>query len=93
MLKFRNILITVATAFASVAVADDAKPSGDSAIIGKDSTNIDFSAANIDGKMQAPSGFFLQGREAQAMTQMVKLRAKFRGELRNSKSAVKDIAR
>lgn len=60
MLKFRNILITVATAFAGVAVADDAKPSGDSAIIGKDSTNIDFSAANIDGKCRRPVAFFFK---------------------------------
>jgi hypothetical protein len=77
----------------TTAYGEDTKARGDTAIIGKDSTLIDFNAANIDGKMQAPSGFFLQGREAQAMTQMVKLRAKFRSELRNSKSAVKDIAR
>jgi len=59
--------------------------------VGKDSTNIDFSAANIDGKMQAPSGFFLQGRNSQSMSQMVKLRSKFRSELRDSKSAVKAL--
>ncbi|MBM4250625.1 MAG: hypothetical protein FJ146_01475 [Deltaproteobacteria bacterium] len=86
-------LALIVALYAGSATADTTKSNGDSAIIGKDSTNIDFSAANIDGKMQAPSGFFLQGREAQAMTQMVKLRAKFRGELRNSKSAVKDLAR
>ncbi len=88
-LKLIAVLFSIA---AGTAVADTSKPTSEGAVIGKDSTNIDFSAANIDGKMQAPSGFFLQGREAQAMTQMVKLRAKFRSELRNSKSAVKDIA-
>ena len=75
------------------ALADVKKGDQDGAIMGKDSTNIDFSAANIDGKMQAPSGFFLQGRESQAMSQMVKLRAKFRNELRNSKAAVKDLVK
>lgn len=75
------------------AFADVKKGDQDGAIMGKDSTNIDFSAANIDGKMQAPSGFFLQGRESQAMSQMVKLRAKFRNELRNSKAAVKDLVK
>ena len=59
--------------------------------VGKDSTSIDFSAANIDGKTQAPSGFFLQGRNSQSMSQMVKLRSKFRSELRDSKSAVKAL--
>lgn len=58
-----------------------------------DSTNVDFSETLIDGKMQAPQGFFLQGRQAQSMTQMVKLRSKFRSELRNSKSAVKSLVK
>ena len=58
-----------------------------------DKTNIDFSETMIDGKMQAPSGFYLQGRQAQSMTQMVRLRSKFRSELRNSKSAVKSISK
>ena len=59
--------------------------------VAKDSTNIDFSETMIDGKMQAPQGFFLQGRQAQSLSQMVKLRSKFRSELRNSKSAVKSL--
>jgi hypothetical protein len=80
-------------AFVTPTFADVKKGDHDGAIMGKDSTNIDFSAANIDGKMQAPSGFFLQGRESQAMSQMVKLRAKFRNELRNSKAAVKDLVK
>ena len=80
-------------AYVTPAFADVKKGDRDGAIIGKDSTNIDFSAATIDGKMQAPSGFFLQGRESQAMSQMVKLRAKFRNELRNSKAAVKDLVK
>ena len=58
-----------------------------------DSTNVDFSETMIDGKMQAPQGFFLQGKKGQALTNMVRLRSKFRSELRNSKSAVKAIAK
>jgi hypothetical protein len=58
-----------------------------------DSTNIDFTETMIDGKMQAPQGFFLQGKKAQALTNMVRLRSKFRSELRNSKSAVKAITK
>jgi hypothetical protein len=58
-----------------------------------DKTNIDFSETMIDGKMQAPAGFFLQGRQSQSMSQMVKLRSKWRGELRNSKAAVKALVK
>ena len=57
------------------------------------STHIDFNEAMIDGKFQAPLGFFIQGRQAQAMTQMVKLRPNFRQELRNSRAAVKSLVK
>ncbi len=80
-----------------VALADDDVPTrklnGKSSFTTSDRTNIDFSDTLIDGKMQAPQGFFLQGRQAQSMTQMVKLRSKFRSELRNSKSAVKSLVK
>lgn len=76
----------------------DAKPAaqklqGGGSFAATDSTNIDFTDTMIDGKMQAPQGFFLQGKKAQALTNMVKLRSKFRSELRNSKSAVKAITK
>jgi len=57
------------------------------------STKFDFSEAMIDGKMQAPSGFFLQGRQSQALSQMVQLRPNFRNELKNSRSAVKSLVK
>jgi len=57
------------------------------------STNIDFNEAMIDGKFLAPSGFFLQGRQAQALSQMVKLRPNFRQELRNSRAAVRSLVK
>ena len=69
------------------------KLDGKASFTSADRTNIDFSDTMIDGKMQAPAGFFLQGRQAQSMTQMVKLRSKFRSELRNSKSAVKALVK
>ncbi len=56
-------------------------------------TQINFNDTLIEGKMQAPAGFFLQGRKAQDLTQMVKLRSNFRSELRNSKSAVKALVK
>lgn len=92
-------MIAVALAFSlssQVALADDEparKLNGKSSFTTSDRTNIDFSDTLIDGKMQAPQGFFLQGRQAQSMTQMVKLRSKFRSELRNSKSAVKSLVK
>jgi hypothetical protein len=94
----RFVLITAAIIFfSSNAVADDEKMSDEkvksTGFVTTDKTNIDFSETMIDGKMQAPSGFYLQGRQAQSMTQMVRLRSKFRSELRNSMSAVKSISK
>ena len=56
-------------------------------------TRFDFGEAAIDGEMKAPEGFFLQGRNPQSLTQMVKLRSHFKSELRNSKSAVRALIR
>ncbi|MGE0174141.1 MAG: hypothetical protein AB7T49_15195 [Oligoflexales bacterium] len=53
------------------------------------STKIDFDSTLVDGQLKAPQGFFLQGRNKQSLTNMVKLRSDFKEELRNSKSAVK----
>jgi hypothetical protein len=57
------------------------------------STKIDFSETSIDGKMKAPEGFFLQGRQSQSLAHMVKLRSNFRNELRNSRAAVRSIVK
>lgn len=69
------------------------KLQGGSSFSSADSTNIDFSETMIDGKMQAPQGFFLQGKKSQTLTQMVRLRSKWRSELRNSKAAVKTLVK
>jgi hypothetical protein len=100
----RSLLsLTIALALTAGGTAfgnDDKEPgaAGESSGVGKsfhtaDKTNIDFSETMIDGKMQAPAGFFLQGRQSQSMSQMVKLRSKWRGELRNSKAAVKALVK
>jgi len=60
------------------------RPSGGS----KDSTNINFEATLLEGKMKAPAGTFLQGRKIQDKTQMVNLRKHFRRELRRSRGGV-----
>ncbi len=52
-------------------------------------TQVDFNETLIDGQMKAPQGFFLQGRNPQSLSQMVRLRANFARELRNSKAAAK----
>jgi hypothetical protein len=57
------------------------------------STHIDFTETSIDGKMKAPDGFMLQGRQGNSLRQMVKLRSNFRNELNNSKSATKALVK
>lgn len=56
-------------------------------------TEMDFDSTMVDGKMKAPAGFFLQGRNKQSLQSMVKLRSNFRDKLRNSKSAVKALVK
>lgn len=56
-------------------------------------TKMDFDSSMIDGKMKAPSGFFLQGRNRQDLQSMVRLRSNFREKLEDSRSAVKAMVR
>lgn len=51
------------------------------------STKFDFAEASIDGKMKAPEGFFLQGRQGQQMSNLMNLRSNFRRELIGSPAA------
>ena len=53
------------------------------------STKLDFDSTMIDGQMKAPMGFFLQGRNKQSLSNMVRLRSNFKRELRRSRTAVK----
>lgn len=55
------------------------------------STSIDFDSTMIDGKMKAPSGFFLQGRNKQSLQSMVGLRSNFREELSRSQQSVRAL--
>lgn len=55
------------------------------------STTMDFDSTMIDGKMKAPNGFLLQGRNKQSLSNMVKLRSNFSTKLGDSKSAVQSL--
>jgi hypothetical protein len=68
-------------------------PGGKDNFVVTDKTFIDFTETLIEGQMKAPEGFFLQGRQSQALRQMVRLRSKFRNELGNSKSAVMSLVK
>jgi hypothetical protein len=57
------------------------------------STKLDFNDTLIEGKMKAPDGFMLSGRQSQSLTQMVKLRSNFRNELKNSSSAINALVK
>lgn len=57
------------------------------------STKMDFDSTMIDGKMKAPSGFFLQGRNKQSLTNLVKLRSNFKPQLKDSKAAVQSLVK
>ena len=67
--------------------------SKDDPMIVTSKTKFDFGEALIEGQMAAPQGFFLQGKNSQSLSQLVKLRADFRNDLRNSKSAVKALSK
>lgn len=55
------------------------------------STTMDFDSTMIDGKMKAPNGFLLQGRNKQSLSNMVKLRSNFSNKLNDSKAAVHSL--
>jgi hypothetical protein len=57
------------------------------------STKFDFSETNIQGGIKAPNGFFLQGRQQQSLSEMVRLRDNFKRQLMNSQSAVRSLTR
>jgi hypothetical protein len=94
--RFLINLLMASGGFAGIALADDPAPSTkrlEGTIKGHTQTSIDFNDTLIEGKMQAPSGFFIQGRQSQSMGQMVKLRANFRDKLVQSKYAVRAIVK
>ncbi|WP_141731271.1 hypothetical protein [Oligoflexus tunisiensis] len=83
LLCFTLVLFTV-----SIQAAEKKKPKE-----GNYTTTMDFDSSMIDGKMKAPSGFFLQGRNRQSLSNMVKLRSNFNGKLRDSEAAVKALVK
>jgi len=84
----RHILLTAAMlSVLSSSVAYSAEPAE------KLHTTMDFDSTMIDGKMKAPSGFFLQGRNKQSLTNLVKLRSNFKPQLKDSRAAVKSLVK
>jgi hypothetical protein len=73
----------------NIQAAEKGKPAKE----GNFQTTMDFDSSMIDGKMKAPSGFFLQGRNRQSLSNMVKLRSNFSGKLRDSEAAVKALVK
>jgi hypothetical protein len=55
------------------------------------STRFDFDETDINAQFKAPAGFFLQGRNKQSMSQLVRLREHFNDELKDSKQGIKAI--
>jgi len=85
-----GLLIIVGLAETAIAEGRDKKASkGMDGYAVADSTKIDFESASIDGQMKAPTGFFLQGRNPNSLSQMVKLRSEFKKEMKSSQSAVR----
>ncbi|NDE14475.1 hypothetical protein EBZ80_06045 [bacterium] len=94
-----TLVLTLTFAMTKAALANGKAPTGkttrdpgpatdqDSSYVVRSSTRIDFSEANIDGRMKAPEGFFLQGRKSQDLQNLLKLRSNFRDELSGSAAA------
>ena len=70
---------------AATKTGNDGDP--DPGYVVRSSTKIDFNETNIDGKMKAPEGFYLQGRRAQKMQHLLRLRQDFKKELEGSGEA------
>lgn len=87
----RISILALALVISSQSLAEDV-PSGKAQVKEQQySTNMDFDSTMIDGKMKAPSGFFLQGRNRQSLSNMVKLRSNFGTKLKDSEAAVKAL--
>lgn len=80
-------------ALGAFSLRPDAARGDDKKKLKKFVTEMDFDSADIDGKVKAPSGFFLQGRNKQSLETMVQLRSDFRDQLRNSRAGVRAAAK
>ena len=57
------------------------------------STEFNFSETSIQGNMKTPDGFYIQGRKAQTLEEMVKLRSSFKKEILDSLYGVESVTR
>jgi hypothetical protein len=94
MRVFTAFMIFLSLIVSEAAIAEPLRPAvkKDDYVV-TDSTKIDFEGAVVDGKMKAPTGFFLQGRNPQSLSQMVKLRSHFKRELKGSQDAVRAMVK
>lgn len=83
------VLATLAFNLATIGISQTRKDlnQGEAKVVY--STRLDFDSTLIDGQTKAPMGFFLQGRNKQSLSNMVKLRSNFKQELKRSRTAVK----
>lgn len=81
----KSILLLMGLAISSLSIAEEEKKPDyvKEALIS--STSHDFSDTLIEGKMKAPTGFMISGRQNQSLDQLVKLRSNFRPKLKDSK--------
>lgn len=61
----------------------------DSGIQEVSSNNFDFAEQAIDGTMRMPAGSFLQGRKAQRMKSMLKIRTNFKDKIMGPQEIVR----
>lgn len=92
MRRLLLVLVVLSLLVPEILFAKEQKPANDAFNVIM-STKYDFGETGIDGSMKAPDGFFLQGRQSQSLSQMVRLRNSFKKELRNSRSGVKNLAK
>lgn len=92
-ISFAMLFAVGGSAFAQNSQEQSNKGVDETGFFASDKTKIDFSDTLIEGQMKAPTGFYIQGRKSQSLSQMVKLRSNFRNELRNSKAALRSLAR
>ncbi len=78
-----------------VALSQDPKKEvdKDEGFVTTSKTSHDFSETLIEGKIKAPKGFYLQGKQGQSLSQLVKLRENFRHELRSTRDSVQSAVK
>ena len=84
-----KLLILLGFVFSPVAFADS-----DTKVIRKGGSYvIDFNETLVEGKMKAPTGFYLEGRRSKEKRQMVTLRKNWRSTIVDSKAGARALTK